>query len=110
MNQRISRVFVRATWVAWSALGILAALPAMFSAMMFDAPGAADNWATIALVAALCSFPVVCFIAVFESYNRLRKDTVASALWWACLPLVNCAVGGLGLAWITFVQGGKFSG
>jgi hypothetical protein len=101
---------VRATWITWGLLGIVAVPPAMFSVMMFDAPGAAENWATIVLAAATLSFPFVCLISVIESRNRLLRDLQANAYWWACLPLVNVVVGGVGLAWISLVQGGKFSG
>jgi hypothetical protein len=110
VNTTLPRFFIHGTTVTWALLGALSAIPAMFSAMMFDAPGASSNAATIALFLALISFPFVCLVAMFESQSRRRKGGLRSACLWSCLPMVNLVVGGIALAWITYMQGGRFAG
>jgi len=107
--QRVKFV-VWGTTLVWIPLALASALPAMFAVMAFDAPGSERNPATIALVAATMSFPLVAIVAVLESWNRYRQGSFALACRWACLPLVNLAVAAAGVAWITFVQGGRFAG
>jgi hypothetical protein len=110
VNTTLSKFFVHGTTLTWALLGALSAIPAMFSAMMFDAPGASGNAATIALFLSLISFPFVCLVAMFESQSRRRKGGLRAACLWSCLPVVNLVVGGVALAWITYMQGGRFAG
>lgn len=110
MNARLAKSLVLGATIAWTPLGVVSILPAMFSVMMFDAPGSEKNLATIALAASLMSLPVVCGIAVAMSWQSLRAASHAVACLWAMLPFVNLFVGGAGLNWIMWMQGGKFNG
>jgi hypothetical protein len=40
----------------------------------------------------------------------VRAEAFSRACAWALLPLANLLVGGAGLAWISLVQGGRFTG
>jgi hypothetical protein len=110
MPRSVALAILCATTVLWVALGLAAIIPALFSVMMFDAPGSEKNLAVRALAASLMGFPIVCGFSVAKSWLVFREK----AYWLACalalLPLINVAVGGAGLAWIQLVQGGKFNG
>jgi hypothetical protein len=110
VNTTLSKYFVHGTTATWALLGALSAIPAMFSVMMFDAPGSTSNAATIALFVSLISFPFVCILAMFESQSRRRKGSLRAACLWSCLPVVNLLIGGAALAWITYMQSGRFAG
>jgi hypothetical protein len=98
------------TGAAWLVIGALAAIPAMFSVMMFDAPGATENVATYVLAAAVMSFPIACFGAVALARPARLGGRMGRA--WLCLalPLVNIVVGGAAAAWISLMQDGRFAG
>lgn len=110
MTSTTANRVVLGTTVLWTLLGLASALPAMFACMMFDAPGSEDRWATLALVGALMSFPIVCVVSVIESHASRRAENYARACWAASLPLVNLAVGGVAAAWIMIAQGGMLAG
>lgn len=110
MDEKLTKAVIGGATVLWVLLGGLGVLPALFSCMMFDAPGSENNWATIALAYSLMSFPFSCFISVAKSRENLRDNGFTVALLWAMLPLVNLGVGGMGFTWISLFQGGKFHG
>lgn len=110
MNQTLSKTIVYGSMLAWTLLGLACAVPAMFSVMMFDAPGSTSSPATVALVAALMSFPFICALTVGNVWHANRTGDVSAAYRWACLPLVNLAVGGAATLWIMLMQAGKFGG
>ena len=103
------RIVVAAT-VAWALLGLASVIPAMFSVMMFDAPGSTSNLPTIALVASLMSFPFACVIALVEAWGSYRREDYSRARCWAGLPLINLTLGGAAVVWILLFQDGKFAG
>jgi len=49
-------------------------------------------------------------VAVLESQSHKRKGRLLAACLWSCLPLVNLIAGGVGLAWIAYMQDGRFAG
>lgn len=49
MDRDTAKSIVRANTLGWGVLGFLSLVPALFSVMMFDAPGSEKNPATIAL-------------------------------------------------------------
>ena len=110
MNRKLANWVVIGASIVWVPLGILSTVPAGFSVMMFDAPGADKNPATIALVFGLMSFPVACLFGVAISWKALRGEKFFQACLWTYLPFVSLAIGGAGLAWIWMVQGGRFAG
>lgn len=109
MSGKLAKSIVWGTTIAWVVLGVVSVLPAMFAPMMFDAPGSEKNIATIALALSLVSFPIVCGVAVIGSHLCLCSEAHALACSVACLPLINLALGGAGLWWISNVQGGRFA-
>ena len=110
MNQSLSKTIVYGSMLAWTLLGLASAVPAMFSVMMFDAPGSTSNPATMALVASLMTFPFICALTVGNVWHAHRTGDLSSAYRWACLPFFNLAVGGAGTLWICLMQGGMLSG
>ena len=110
MRRGRAKLIVILATVLWVGLGLFSVLPAMFSVMMFDAPGSDANPATWALFASVVSFPFVCGGAVATSWAAFRAGEFAKACWCACLPVINLAVGGAASAWITLAQDGKFAG
>lgn len=96
--------------VLWGALGTVGVVPALFSVMMFDAPGSTTNPATIASAASVMSFPLVCGISVSLCWTRFREQRFAAAGWSTLLPLMNVVVLAAAIGWIEWMQGGKLNG
>jgi hypothetical protein len=101
---------IRTIAILWFVLGALGALPAMFSVMMVDAPGATDRPATMALMAATMGFPIACFASGIAALDMRRQDNRTKAYVALCIPLVVAIVGIAAAAWIEIMQGGKFNG
>lgn len=91
-------------------LGALGAVPALFSVMMFDAPGATQNPATIALFVAVASFPFVCLgaIAIAWSLFGLKQFALACIAIW--LPVINAVLGGIAYYCLQEFYDGRFNG
>jgi hypothetical protein len=101
---------IRTISIAWFLLGALGAIPAMFSVMMVDAPGATDRPATMALMAATMGFPLACFGAGIAALDLRRQGNHRHACAALCIPLVVVLVGVAAAAWIEIIQGGKLNG
>lgn len=110
MESRPSKLLPIAATVVWGLAGVASAIPAMFSVMLFDAPGSEENPATIALAAAMMGFPVACLIAVTQAWAAYRRDDATRIKLWSSAPLVVVAVGAVAAAWIEWFQGGKLAG
>ena len=104
------RLLVLIVGTIWIVAGAAGALPAVFSVMMIDAPGATERPATLALVAAVASFPCVCFFSATRAFRHRRVDELSRACFFLLLPVINLAVAGAAAAWIQQFQGGKFNG
>lgn len=100
---------IRTIAILWYLLGVAGALPAMFSVMMVDAPGASERLATLTLMYATLAFPLVCFGSATAAL-KLRRDERTRAKRMLCLPLVVVLVGAAAVLWITVKQGGQFNG
>lgn len=109
MNGKLAKMCVIGTSIAWSVLGVFSIFPAIFSVMMFDAPGSGKNPATLALAFSLLTLPVICLFSVTISWVLYSKAAYSKSCIWALLPLVNLVVGGAGFAWISLMQDGKFA-
>jgi hypothetical protein len=94
----------------WAVVGIVSFLPAMFSVMMFDAPGSTEQPATWVLALSVLSFPLVCLFAVVNALVCRRAGDLQRAYRFLLLPLVNLLAGGAAAAWIQAFQDGKFAG
>jgi hypothetical protein len=97
-----------AAWF-WRIVGTVAILPALFSVMLFDAPGS-TQFSTIVLAVAVVTFPAVCLACAQEAMRHYRGERWPAAFRSLCLPLGSVALVMLALAWIEIVQGGKFNG
>ncbi|HBR54194.1 MAG TPA: hypothetical protein DEA82_08385 [Flavobacteriaceae bacterium] len=66
---------------------------AMFSPMMFDAPGASDSTLTIAMVTAIVTYPIAVVLMLILSWvffaKRKHKAAIASSLIPALWILIN---------------------
>lgn len=116
MQQKTALVFLFVATVIWIAGAVIGLLPALMTPMMFDAPGSLENPVTVTLALSIATFPVVCAVAVLLSWLVFGLPALAHfphRYLWACalisLPLINVAIGGLALAWITWFNGGSFS-
>jgi len=96
--------------LVWGLAGIAGAVPAMFSVMLFDAPGSESNVATIVFAACMAGFPIACFVAIAQGWAHYRSGRHQSTALCACAPLVVLALGGASYAWIALMQGGKLNG
>lgn len=109
LNAAVAQAIVHIATAVWRPLGVLSVFPALFSVMLFDAPGSEHNLATIALASSLISFPYICWVSVSKSRAALNSEAFSIACLWSLLPLINLAIGSAGLAWISWFQGGKFT-
>jgi hypothetical protein len=110
MGSRGSRLAILALTVLWAVVGVASVVPAAFSVMMFDAPGATERPATVVLVLAVLSFPLVCLFTVVNALACRRSEQWSRAYWFLALPAVNLLAGGAAAWWIEAFQGGKFAG
>lgn len=83
------------------------ALPALFSVMTLDAPGAAERPAVLTLVAAMLSFPLACLFAATKAFQRLRVDQLSQACLFLLLPVIILAVAAAAATWIQLFQNGR---
>ncbi len=91
-------------------LAALASLiPAMFSVMMFDAPGSTQNIALWVAFFSVLAFPVVAGASLVVAWLVFASGRPWPALLCFLLPLLP--LGGVigGFMWIEVMQGGQFS-
>jgi hypothetical protein len=72
--------------VVWGLIAFLSVMPAMMSFMMFDAPGSASSWLTIATFFCIVTFPVFCAIAAIAPWIFQAN---AFAKWLLLIPFVD---------------------
>lgn len=96
--------------VVFGVLGAASAIPALFSVMLFDAPGSTENPATIALVAAIATCPIVCPAAVVGAwlFYRAGRNALAAIVIWS--PILNVVVAAIAIYCLETFYGGKFNG
>lgn len=85
-------------------------MPALMSAMMFDAPGSEENPATNAMFYAMFSFPLVCLLSIplaWLLYAGSYLRAAAVAIW---LCVVNIIVFVIGIVCLEIFYDGKFNG
>jgi hypothetical protein len=90
----------------WFAVGFASILPALFSFLIFDAPGSTEILPTLLLSWSVKSFP---FIGIGSSLGiRFLKDHVL-AVYLSLLPLVNVILFLVALYWLNVSCGGSFN-
>lgn len=116
MQRKTALIFLFIATVILILGAVVGALPALMTPMMFDDPRALESPATITLALSIATFPLVCVVAVLLSWLVFTLPIFAQVphrYRWACgltaLPLLNVAIGGLALAWISAVNGGSLS-
>jgi hypothetical protein len=93
----------------WRIVGCPAIVPALFSVMLFDAPGSMQL-STILLATAIVTFPAVCFQSANQALRHYRSERPREAVRALAKPLASIAVILTSLAWIEIFQGGKLNG
>jgi hypothetical protein len=91
-----ARVVIFGVGLIWGVLGMLSIRPAIFSFMLFDAPGSDSNPLVIVTVLGITSFPVACFFSAIKSQECHAKRRFIPAIRWLCLPLWSVTVAALG--------------
>lgn len=109
MSSKGSRFLIRLISVLWILAGVAGLMPALFSVMLFDAPGSESNPATIALALAVATFPFVCLGAAVQSLRSASADS-GGDYRLLFLPLLNIVVAAIAVAWIEAFQNGRFNG
>ena len=104
------KVYLVIASVLVALLGLASVIPALFSVMMFDAPGATENPATIALAISVASCPFVCFGAIAKAWSLFGAATngLAKIAIWA--PIINLIVGAIAFYCLLTFYDGKFNG
>jgi hypothetical protein len=69
VNSSIAKLIVYVATAVWGLLSILSLLPAAYSVMLFDAPGADKQVGTVAFAVGLVSFPALSFAAIVKSWR-----------------------------------------
>jgi hypothetical protein len=82
-------IFLLATSQLAAVAGLLGVAPALYSVMLFDAPGSERNPAVVALFWSVLTFPVVCFLSVGLAWLAYACKWSRTACVVALLPLVN---------------------
>jgi hypothetical protein len=110
MQGKTTKVVLIVTTVLWLLAGLLGSVLAMFSVMMFDAPGSENNPGTIALFFSTSTFPLVCLLSIASSWILYRRQRFTIACWLACLPLLNVIADVAAIVWLEVYCGGQFAG
>ncbi|HEY2614095.1 MAG TPA: hypothetical protein VGI42_00155, partial [Chthoniobacterales bacterium] len=83
-KRRVRTLLIVAT--IFFSLGALAGIfPAMFSPMMFDAPGSEHNLTTIVLFLSVLTFPISCLLGIALSWIFYGLNFLRAACWLAFL-------------------------
>lgn len=110
MQKTTARRWLIVTTLLFAVGGVLGVIPALFSPMMFDAPGSTENPFTVALFLSVISFPVVSLLSIVISWLLYAFDRPRAAWLLALTPLIPIFVGALALTGLQLLHGGSFSG
>lgn len=103
-----TRIFLIVATCLWVLAGFAGVVPAMFSAMMFDAPGPSENPATLTLFWSTFTFPLVCLVAVALGWILHLRGKQLPAVLAALAPLLSIAIGTLALLYLIVFNDGRF--
>ena len=90
----------------WFAVGFVSILPALFSFLIFDAPGSTEILPTLLLSWSVKSFP---FIGIGSSLGIRFLKGNDLAFYISLLPLVNVILFLVALYWLNVSCGGSFN-
>lgn len=94
----------------WSVLGVLGLLPAMFSPMLFDAPGSTSSLPTIMFAIGVLAFPLACFASVVGMWAAYSRGNLLVAYRWCALPLGCAGWVAAAMIWLNLAQAGSLAG
>jgi hypothetical protein len=87
---------------------ILSAVLAVFTPMLFDAPGATGNPAVLLLAASLLLLPLACIVTVVGAWTAFGMGRYRLALRLWLLPVVVMVAVLAAATWIQVGYGGRF--
>ena len=108
MKRTTLRNWLIVATVTWGIAAPVALLAVLFSAFLFDAPGAERSVRILALVAGLLLFPVACIAGTAASWLFFARGRGRQALYSALLPLVPLLLVAGSLVVTQLVFGGSF--
>lgn len=116
MKRKFALTFLFVATVILVLAAVVGFFPAVMTPMMFDAPGSLENPVTVTLALSVATFPIVCVLAVILSWLMALLPMLAhfpQHYTWACLltglPLINVAIGGFAIVWLSLFNGGSFT-
>jgi len=112
---RTSPVWALLVALLWAGVGVLSLVPAMFTPMLFDAPGSTENTPTVALALSFVSLPLTCggsAVGLFVLWVLGRDGGFRRwpAIALALLPLLSFAAVVAAWLWIDVASGGRLDG
>ena len=93
----------------WLPASMAATVLAMFSIMLFDAPGATQALGTVTLAMAIWTFPPSCWLAIVLSWALFALRNSQASLIAMALPLLPIALGVFAWIWINVMQRGQLA-
>ena len=93
----------------WLPASMAATVMAMFSVMLFDAPGSTHALGTVTLAIAIWTFPPSCWLAIVLSWALFALRNSLASLIAMALPLLPIALGVFAWIWIDVMQRGQLA-
>ena len=93
----------------WLPASMAATVLAMFSVMLFDAPGSTQALGTVTLAMAIWTFPPSCWLAILLSWAFFGQRNSQASLIAMGLPLLPIALGVFAWIWIDVMQRGQLA-
>jgi hypothetical protein len=88
---------------------VLGGMMALFSPMLFDAPGANANPPVVLLFWSIVSFIPIMLFGLISAWVAIALHRVRAALWLSLLPLLPLFGGVVAVAWLQVGSGGRLS-
>lgn len=86
---------------------LVGAMMALFSPMLFDAPGSSSNPPVVLLFVSVVGFIPVCLLGLICAWIAAALRRAQLALWLSLMPFVPLITGGIAIAWLQFGSGGQ---
>jgi hypothetical protein len=102
-------VLISVATALWLPASMAATVLAMFSVMLFDAPGSTQALGTVTLAMAIWTFPPSCWLAILLSWAFFGQRNSQASLIAMGLPLLPIALGVFAWIWIDVMQRGQLA-
>lgn len=103
------RIYLIISSIVWFFSLFPALFMAMFSPMMFDAPGSETSFWTIATATAMLSYPIVTVLSIIFSWVFFAKKKLKTSLIISLIPLVWIGINIILWVCIELFCDGKFT-